>query len=70
MLLAPYPEADAKSPSALYYPVSDKRMTHGEGVSLFDEDGNAYIDCAAGTFNLSLGYSHPAVLVLQPDFGL
>jgi 4-aminobutyrate aminotransferase len=47
---------------ALYYPVSDEKMVRGEGIYLYDEDGKRYIDCAAGTFNLSLGYSHPAVV--------
>lgn len=50
------------APEASYYPVSDFQMSHGEGVYLYDEDGNGYIDCASATFNLSLGYSHPAVV--------
>lgn len=49
-------------PSALYYPVSARKMVRGEGVFLFDDEGNSYLDCASATFNLSLGYSHPAVL--------
>src|SRR4051812_7205904 len=52
----------ANASHALYYPVSEKKMVRGEGIYLFDEDGRRYIDCAAGTFNLSLGYSHPAVV--------
>jgi 4-aminobutyrate aminotransferase-like enzyme len=51
----------------IYYPVSDKRMTRGEGIYLYDEDGREFIDCASGTFNLSLGYSHPAVLTAMRD---
>lgn len=47
---------------AIYYPVGDEMMLRGEGVRLYDSEGNAYIDCASATFNLSLGYSHPAVL--------
>jgi len=46
----------------IYYPVSEKKMSRGEGIYLYDADGGQYIDCASGTFNLSLGYSHPAVL--------
>lgn len=46
----------------IYYPVSPQRMVRGEGIYLYDEDGNEYIDCASATFNLSLGYSHPAVV--------
>ncbi|KPI23462.1 Acetylornithine transaminase [Actinobacteria bacterium OK074] len=45
-----------------YYPVSDHRMVRGEGIHLFDEGGRGYIDCASATFNLSLGYSHPAIV--------
>lgn len=48
--------------NAIYYPVSDVRMVRGEGIHVYDDSGNRYIDCASGTFNLSLGYSHPAVV--------
>lgn len=48
--------------SAVYYPVSDLKMVRGDGVYLYDENGVGYIDCASATFNLSLGYSHPAVV--------
>jgi 4-aminobutyrate aminotransferase-like enzyme len=47
---------------AIYYPVSDIRMVGGEGVYVVDADGRSYIDCASGTFNLSLGYGHPVVV--------
>ncbi|WP_433606194.1 aspartate aminotransferase family protein [Dactylosporangium sp. CA-139114] len=47
---------------SIYYPVSDVIMVRGEGIYVYDDDGNRYIDCASGTFNLSLGYSHPAVV--------
>ncbi|MET9497394.1 aspartate aminotransferase family protein [Streptomyces sp. NPDC006552] len=46
----------------IYYAVSDSRMERGKGIYLYDSDGNGYIDCASGSFNLSLGYSHPAVV--------
>jgi 4-aminobutyrate aminotransferase-like enzyme len=46
----------------IYYSVTDTRMLRGEGIYLYAEDGREYIDCASATFNLSLGYSHPAVL--------
>ena len=42
--------------------VSDTKMVSGEGVYLFDETGKRYIDSAAGTFNLSLGYSNQDVI--------
>lgn len=51
----------------IYYPVSDQKMDHGEGVYLYDSEGNKYLDCASATFNLSLGYSHPAVLQAMKD---
>jgi 4-aminobutyrate aminotransferase-like enzyme len=54
--------ADAIDASAVYYDVSKLKMVRGEGVYLFDELGQSYIDCASATFNLSLGYGHPAVL--------
>lgn len=47
---------------AVYYEVSKRQMVAGEGVYLIDEDGRSYIDCASATFNLSLGYGHPAVI--------
>ncbi|MBN3554021.1 aspartate aminotransferase family protein [Fictibacillus nanhaiensis] len=42
-------------------------MDKGEGIYLYDIDGNEYIDCASATFNLSLGYSHPAVVKAMKD---
>ncbi|NYH77258.1 4-aminobutyrate aminotransferase [Actinopolyspora biskrensis] len=47
---------------SIYYPVSARKMDRGEGVYLYDTDGNQYLDCASATFNLSLGYSHPDVV--------
>ncbi|AXI01329.1 aspartate aminotransferase family protein [Sporosarcina sp. PTS2304] len=37
-------------------------MERGEGIYLYDSTGKEYIDCAAATFNLSLGYNHPEVI--------
>lgn len=51
----------------LYYPVSARKMVRGEGIFLYDEDGNEYLDCASATFNLSLGYSHPAVIAAMKE---
>lgn len=51
----------------IYYPVSAQKMVRGEGVYLYDEDGNEYLDCASATFNLSLGYSHPAVVAAMKE---
>jgi 4-aminobutyrate aminotransferase-like enzyme len=51
----------------VYYPVSEKRMVSGQGIYLYDETGREFIDCASATFNLSLGYSHPAVLAAMRE---
>lgn len=46
----------------LYYPVKNIVIDRGEGVWLVDIHGKRYLDCASGTFNLNLGYSHREVL--------
>ncbi|SDG98876.1 4-aminobutyrate aminotransferase [Sinosporangium album] len=51
----------------IYYSVADTRMLRGEGVFLYDSEGRSYIDCAAATFNLSLGYGHPTVIQAIKD---
>ncbi|WP_339133906.1 aminotransferase class III-fold pyridoxal phosphate-dependent enzyme [Streptomyces sp. f51] len=68
-LVAPglVPEQEVNNASAVYYPVSDTRMVAGEGIYLYDSDGRGYIDCASATFNLSLGYRHPAVVQAIKD---
>lgn len=38
------------------------RFVAGEGVWLVDDSGRRYLDCASGTFNVSLGHGHPEVL--------
>lgn len=43
------------------YPRENVRIVDGEGVYARDADGKTYIDCASGTFNLSLGYRHSAI---------
>ncbi len=37
-------------------------VSHGEGAVLHDLQGNAYIDCTAQAWSLSVGYSHPKVI--------
>lgn len=51
----------------IYYPVSEHLMDHGEGIHLYDAEGKEYIDCASGTFNLSLGYGHPEIVKAMQD---
>jgi 4-aminobutyrate aminotransferase len=40
----------------------DVRFERGQGVWLYNSQGEAYLDAVSGTFNLPLGYSHPVVL--------
>lgn len=37
-------------------------MSHGKGSYVYDTDGKAYIDCAAGIGVLNFGHGHPALL--------
>lgn len=46
----------------LYYETVPISMVAGEGIYLYDEFGREYLDCASGTFNMSLGYRHPDVI--------
>ncbi|NUH41876.1 aspartate aminotransferase family protein [Streptomyces samsunensis] len=45
-----------------YYPPDPFKAVRGEGVYLYGEDGKGYLDASSGTFNLTLGYSHPEVV--------
>lgn len=42
--------------------IKDIEFVKGEGAYLYDSDGKKYMDCEAGTFNLSLGYSNKDVI--------
>jgi 4-aminobutyrate aminotransferase-like enzyme len=37
----------------------------GDGIWLIDADGERFLDCRSGTFNLPLGYAHPRLLAAQ-----
>ncbi|MEP6796294.1 MAG: aspartate aminotransferase family protein [Saprospiraceae bacterium] len=37
-------------------------VVRGEGIYLYDKDGNAYIDCISGIAVSSLGHSHPKII--------
>lgn len=37
-------------------------LVRGQGATVWDADGRAYIDCAAGTAVASVGHCHPAVV--------
>jgi 4-aminobutyrate aminotransferase-like enzyme len=45
-----------------FYPPDQMLAARGEGIYLYDQDGHRYLDCSSGTFNLSLGYSHPEIV--------
>ncbi len=48
--------------SHYYYRPDDLKVVNAEGVWVRSEDGREFLDCSAGTFNLSLGYSHPEIV--------
>jgi len=37
-------------------------VSRGEGIYLFDKDGNGYIDCISGIAVASMGHSHPRII--------
>ncbi|EGO64473.1 aspartate aminotransferase family protein [Acetonema longum] len=39
-----------------------KEVSHGEGIYLYDTDGNRYIDAASGAAVSNLGHAHPKVI--------
>jgi len=44
------------------YPKRDICIVRGEGALLWDDQGNEYIDCAAGIGVANIGHAHPAVV--------
>ena len=44
------------------YAKRDLTIVRGEGATLWDEQGNAYIDCVGGQGAANLGHAHPAIL--------
>jgi 4-aminobutyrate aminotransferase-like enzyme len=57
------PLADVDDVLQRYYVPPDRlRAVRGDGIYLYGADGRRYIDCSAGTFNLSLGYAHPEIV--------
>jgi acetylornithine/LysW-gamma-L-lysine aminotransferase len=53
-------ERDARHRSGLWSP--DTVFVRGEGSTLYDAEGNAYLDCLAGIAVASLGHAHPALV--------
>jgi len=37
-------------------------VSRGDGIYLFDQDGNVFIDCISGIAVSSLGHGHPAII--------
>ncbi|MBI9043269.1 MAG: aspartate aminotransferase family protein [Anaerolineaceae bacterium] len=48
--------------SSGFYSKRDLLITHGKGASLFDAEGNQYIDCIGGQGAANLGHAHPRVI--------
>jgi LysW-gamma-L-lysine/LysW-L-ornithine aminotransferase len=44
------------------YAKRDLVITHGQGATLYDDQGNAYIDCVGGQGAANLGHAHPKVV--------
>lgn len=53
---------ESSPPPPAYYKQGPARLVGGSGLRVWDADGREYLDCAAGTFNLSLGHNHPDVV--------
>ena len=47
--------------SACTYAKQDLVIVRGQGASLFDADGNEYLDCTSGHGVANLGHAHPKV---------
>lgn len=43
----------------VYYPIP---VVRGEGVHVYDADGNSWLDCSSGLAVLALGHNHPRVV--------
>jgi len=44
------------------YAKRDLTIVRGEGATLYDDQGNAYIDCVGGQGTANLGHAHPKVV--------
>ena len=63
MLSAPVPAASTASPSSIAYTYKRFPLTivRGEGVTLYDDAGRAYLDCMSGIATNALGYNDAGV---------
>ena len=56
----------AHSPVLPVYARQDLTFVRGEGTTLYDADGRAYLDFLAGIAVVGLGHCHPAPLATKP----
>jgi 4-aminobutyrate aminotransferase-like enzyme len=49
-------------PCAAQYYEHPIALTHGEGMHVFDTDGNRYLDCFGGVLTTSVGHARPEVV--------
>ncbi|MES1240682.1 MAG: aminotransferase class III-fold pyridoxal phosphate-dependent enzyme [Acidobacteriota bacterium] len=54
-------EGHAHGSTAVSYPAGEPEFVSASGCHLVAADGERYLDGCAGTFNINLGYGHPAV---------
>lgn len=47
---------------ATQYYAEPLALTHGEGMHVFDTDGNRYLDCFGGVLTTSVGHANPQVV--------
>ena len=48
-------------PNHILYYTEPIALDHGEGLTVWDADGNRYLDFFAGILTSSVGYAHPKV---------
>lgn len=51
-----------------YHPL-DVVITHGEGVWVYDVEGNRYLDCLSAYSALNQGHVHPEILKISNSAG-
>ena len=65
-LSARYIEAEARFGAKNYKPL-DVVLTRGEGVHLWDVDGNRYLDCLSAYSAVNQGHCHPKILAAMTE---
>jgi 4-aminobutyrate aminotransferase-like enzyme len=54
--------AGSDATSFAYHALGDTVLVRGDGVRMWDDAGNEYLDAVSGTFNLVLGHNHPEIV--------